>query len=58
MHGGLRRMLVPVIDLKFMVEDADNGAVANFKFTLHRGSYATVLLREFMKPEDPASSGF
>ena len=58
MHGGLRRMLVPVIDMKFMVEDVDDGTAANFKFTLYRGSYATVLLREFMKPKDPASSGF
>ena len=51
-------MLVPVIDMKFMVEDVDDGTAANFKFTLYRGSYATVLLREFMKPKDPASSGF
>lgn len=27
-------------------------------FTLGRGSYATVLLREVIKPEDPASAGF
>ncbi|MEM2001046.1 MAG: tRNA pseudouridine(13) synthase TruD [Candidatus Methanomethylicaceae archaeon] len=28
------------------------------KFTLPRGFYATVLLRELMKPEDPKSAGF
>ncbi|MCX8181685.1 MAG: tRNA pseudouridine(13) synthase TruD [Candidatus Methanomethyliaceae archaeon] len=28
------------------------------KFTLSRGFYATVLLRELMKPEDPKSAGF
>ena len=28
------------------------------EFTLSRGSFATVLLREIMKPEDPLNSGF
>lgn len=27
-------------------------------FTLSRGSYATILLREIMKPSDPVSAGF
>jgi tRNA(Glu) U13 pseudouridine synthase TruD len=27
-------------------------------FTLHRGSYATVLMREFMKPLDLIKAGF
>jgi len=27
-------------------------------FTLSRGSYATILLREIMKPEDPFIAGF
>ncbi len=30
----------------------------NVEFTLSRGSFATILLREIMKPEDPISSGF
>ncbi|HZS74297.1 MAG TPA: tRNA pseudouridine(13) synthase TruD, partial [Candidatus Nitrosotalea sp.] len=28
------------------------------EFTLSRGSYATILLREIIKPQDPVSSGF
>ena len=27
-------------------------------FTLSRGSYATILLREIMKPQDPIKAGF
>jgi len=27
-------------------------------FTLSRGSYATILLREIMKPSDPIAAGF
>ena len=27
-------------------------------FTLSRGSYATILLREMMKPSDPIAAGF
>ncbi|MDH3611162.1 MAG: tRNA pseudouridine(13) synthase TruD [Nitrosopumilus sp.] len=30
----------------------------NVEFTLSRGSFATILLREIMKPEDPLNSGF
>ncbi len=28
------------------------------EFTLSRGSFATIVLREIMKPEDPLGSGF
>jgi tRNA pseudouridine13 synthase len=28
------------------------------KFTLSRGSYATIVMREIMKPKDPISAGF
>jgi tRNA pseudouridine13 synthase len=28
------------------------------RFVLQKGSYATVLLRELMKPEDPIAAGF
>jgi len=58
MRGNLRRALASVMNLKFETESADGGTIANFRFMLHKGSYATVLLREFMKPEDPVSSGF
>jgi len=27
-------------------------------FTLSRGSFATIVLREIIKPEDPMNSGF
>jgi len=55
--GGLRRALAPIMNLRFKT-DLDNGTIVRFRFTLHKGSYATVVLREFMKPEDPISSGF
>jgi tRNA(Glu) U13 pseudouridine synthase TruD len=31
---------------------------ATFEFSLIRGSYATVLLREFMKNDDPLIAGY
>jgi len=31
---------------------------ARVSFTLHRGSYATIMLREFMKPRNPIKAGF
>jgi tRNA pseudouridine13 synthase len=35
-----------------------NGSNASFEFSLVRGSYATVLLREFMKSSDPLAAGY
>jgi len=35
-----------------------NGSNASFEFSLVKGSYATVLLREFMKSSDPLSAGY
>jgi tRNA pseudouridine13 synthase len=35
-----------------------NGSNASFEFSLVRGSYATVLLREFMKSNDPIAAGY
>jgi len=58
MRGGLRRALSPVMNLSFKTEHSENETMARFKFTLYKGSYATVVLREFMKPKDPVSSGF
>jgi len=60
--GELRAILAPMIDLS--VEKASRDSVNSSKrevrlgFTLHRGSYATVLLREFMKPRDLIKAGF
>ena len=35
-----------------------NSDTASVSFTLPRGSYATAILREIMKPEDPATAGY
>ncbi len=61
-RGGLRTILAPIIDLSTgeTTEDPANPSKmkTSFAFTLHRGSYATVLLREFMKPIDLTEAGF
>lgn len=59
--GGLRTALTPVLNLD--VEPGDPCAnhecsSVRFRFMLHKGSYATVVLREFMKPKDLIASGF
>jgi len=60
--GGLRTTLASMIHL--YVEGASSDSVNSSKrkvglsFTLHRGSYATILLREFMKPRDLIKAGF
>jgi tRNA pseudouridine13 synthase len=38
--------------------NSNNGSNASFEFSLARGSYATVLLREFMKSYDPLAAGY
>jgi tRNA pseudouridine13 synthase len=60
--GGLRRALMSIED--FMVKKPSKDSVNSVKqqvelsFTLNKGSYATVVLREFMKPENLVASGF
>lgn len=62
--GGLRPALAKVIGLKVnvMEDERETGRrAAIFNFTLPRGSYATILLREYMKPstdEQLIGSGF
>lgn len=58
--GGLRTAAAPVKDFKFQVSaDTDGrGCQAELSFTLQKGCYATVLLREIMKPADPLTAGF
>jgi tRNA pseudouridine13 synthase len=59
--GTVRRSVVPVLDLEIKDEEqtADqDGLGVKFSFALHKGSYATVLLREFMKPRDLVRAGF
>jgi len=60
--GGLRTTLAPIIHLS--TEGASSDSVnpskrkVKLSFTLHRGSYATILLREFMKSRDIIEAGF
>jgi tRNA pseudouridine13 synthase len=53
--GGLRALITPVLGFKLQkVGDEE----AMLSFMLHRGCYATVLLREFIKPPNPVTAGF
>ena len=60
--GELRTIVVPTINLSIgeATKDSANSSKrqTTLGFTLHRGSYATVLLREFMKPQDIIGAGF
>ncbi len=60
--GGLRTVLAPVINpsIEELTKDWANPSSQTVKlgFVLHRGSYATVLLRELMKPTDVIKAGF
>jgi tRNA pseudouridine13 synthase len=53
-NGGVRAAITPVKDFKFEVSNKK----ASLSFTLYRGCYATVLLREIMKPQNPIEAGF
>jgi tRNA pseudouridine13 synthase len=57
-RGGLRAVLTPVQDFKLHRTSNQRESQADLSFMLLRGSYATVLLREIMKPEDPVKAGF
>ncbi len=61
-RGGLRAVITPIKDftLHGISASANNPEErqADLSFMLLRGSYATVLLREIMKPHDPISAGF
>jgi len=61
-RGGLRAVLTPVKDFELnnvsTVVQNQNMCHAELSFMLLRGSYATVLLREIMKPENPIKAGF
>ncbi len=60
--GGLRAIVTPVKNFKLhsISACADNKRVhqAKLSFMLLRGSYATVLLREIIKPNNPIKAGF
>lgn len=53
--GGLRTALTPVKDFKLLNLAEDK---VQTSFMLLRGCYATILLREIMKPQDIVSAGF
>jgi len=60
--GSLRTALMlirnQIVD-KPSKDDANNGKkMVSLSFLLMKGSYATVLLREFMKPRNPIKAGF
>jgi tRNA pseudouridine13 synthase len=59
--GGVRATITPLLDLN--IEEIEEGNDRDhfsmrFGFMLRKGSYATVALREFMKPKDLIKAGF
>ena len=60
--GGLRSILlrIKVFSLGKPRTDSANPSkrMLRLAFKLRKGSYATVVLREFMKPQDPVDAGF
>jgi tRNA pseudouridine13 synthase len=52
-EGGFRRPHLAVRDSSWNID----GQTAAIKFTLGKGQYATVLIREILKPRDPVASG-
>ena len=59
--GGLRTAVTPIKDFKLQSVSANadgGGCQVKVSFMLLRGSYATVVLREIMKPSDPITAGF
>jgi tRNA pseudouridine13 synthase len=62
LKGGLRTVLTPLKDFKIEEISKDpvnpHKNVVKLSFTLYRGSYATVFLREIMKPRNPINAGF
>ena len=61
-EGRVRAILNPVWNLVMeeVAEDKENESKQMMKlgFTLNRGSYATVVLREFMKPQELIQAGY
>ena len=62
LRGELRTALTPLNDfsLEEISTDSNDSPECKVKvsFTLHRSSYATIVLRELMKPRNPISAGF
>ncbi len=59
LKGGLRAVVAPVKDFSFSVSsDEDSAWRVDLGFSLFRGCYATVVLREIMKSSRPVEAGF
>ena len=58
LKGGLRAAVAPIRDLNLTAVEKMDGDSLALSFTLLRGSYATVLLREVIKPTNPVTAGF
>lgn len=62
LKGGLRTAITTLKDFKVeeISKDPANPRknTVRVSFTLYRGSYATILLRELMKPRNPIKAGF
>lgn len=62
LKGGLRPALTPIKE--FFIREISEDEISPRKrkvvmsFMLYRGSYATILLREIMKPRNPLKAGF
>jgi len=56
-RGTVRPLALKPEDFGWFCADGDNPYV-NFSFALRKGMFATILLREFVKPTDPARQGF
>jgi len=60
--GSLRSALTPLIGFQITKSTRDSAnpekKMISLEFDLRKGSYATVVLRELMKPEDSAAAGF
>jgi tRNA pseudouridine13 synthase len=52
-EGGFRRPHLAVRDASWNID----GQTATTKFALGRGQYATILIREILKPRDPVAAG-
>jgi tRNA pseudouridine13 synthase len=52
-EGGFRRPHVAIRDASWRTDDR----TATMRFVLGKGQYATILLREMIKPRDPAAAG-
>lgn len=62
LRGGLRTAISPFRDFSREQVARDSASPSKYKarvsFTLYRSSYATMILRELMKPRNPIKAGF